>query len=124
MHSSPTEYRETSRVDVRLAAVYTLPRRNDLPVDMTVLNLSPRGMCFRTGREVPVEEPIDLTVTLASSAQVPIRARAVWCRAVEPGAYMVGVRIVDPIAKEFDILLDYYSERLAALKAEEISQER
>ena len=102
--------RTLQRAEVNLPAVYVIVGKDTLSVDVTVLNISPQGMCFRSQHEVREHEKIQISVDVAPGEQVLIHAKAVWTKADQPGQHLIGVQIEDPIAKNFDKFLDCYSE--------------
>jgi Tfp pilus assembly protein PilZ len=59
-------------------------------------NISHGGLAVDTSRAVPVGQPVTVTISLvfegqAMSEPLPVRGRVVWCTAIGPHLYQVGV---------------------------------
>ncbi|MDD3375192.1 MAG: response regulator [Candidatus Omnitrophica bacterium] len=111
-----TEKRAYKRVDVNFPGRFKFSDNSEESFEITTINLSAEGICFRSELKIEKGQEIDLFIQVKEGQEILLRAAAAWALKLDDfDLYRVGVKIVKTDSEDEKKFFEFFYQQMTAL---------
>ncbi len=111
-----TEKREHKRADIDISGRFKVPDISEEFFETTTINLSPEGICFRSGLKISKGQEVHLAIQIKDEEEIFLMTKVVWALKLDDfDLYRIGVKIVKSNSEDEKKFFDFFCQQTIVL---------